>query len=88
MRTPIWKGARRIDTPKELQLLALDQDYYVYAEFDYEFPDDVRFPCLPTLIESGGETFCYPSSGRTICGSGEIALALRMGVKITNLRDA
>ena len=51
-----------------------------YADIEFEFPPDTRFPCLPVRSEAG---LLFPLKGSTYCCSPEIYLAHEMGATIT-----
>ena len=50
-----------------------------FADVEFEFPKDTRFPCLPVRASNG---LVFPLRGRTICPSPEIYLAESMGALI------
>ncbi|SMF97230.1 DNA polymerase type B [Methylomagnum ishizawai] len=51
-----------------------------FAWVDFEFPEGVRFPCLPVRVEDRG--LYFPRRGRTYCTAPELALALDLGCAI------
>jgi hypothetical protein len=51
----------------------------VFADIDFEFPEDVRFPCLPVRTETG---ILFPRKGQTSTHISEILLAQSLGCKI------
>jgi hypothetical protein len=59
----------------------------VFAYIDFEFPDDVRFPCIPVTVEG---SMIFPRSNRgyasVYASAPELYLALLLGAKITAKR--
>lgn len=52
-----------------------------FAQVEFAFPAQVRFPCLPVRHEERG--LYYPQCGVSFCTAPEIALALAMGAELT-----
>ena len=50
------------------------------ARVRFEFPHDVRFPCLPVRSNNG---LIFPLEGESYCASPEIALARQLGANIS-----
>lgn len=59
---------------------AFKGDVMGFAEVTFEFPEWVRFPCLP--VRTNKESLEFPRCGVSLCTSYELALALRLGAKI------
>ncbi|NOD95379.1 hypothetical protein GS636_21485 [Ruegeria sp. HKCCD4884] len=74
---PLWDQA---EETVDLSRLAT-MDHMTYANVDFSFPLDTRFPCLPTR---GGENegLFYPISGNSWCTGPELVVALQLGAKI------
>ena len=51
----------------------------VFAEVKFEFPDEVRFPCLPVRTDNG---LIFPKEGYSTTHISEIILAHKLGAKI------
>lgn len=58
-------------------------DLMGFAEVTFEFPNEVRFPCLP--VRTNKESLEFPRCGVSLCTSYELALALRLGAKISHV---
>jgi len=54
---------------------------YTFGLVDFEFPQDVKYPCLP-IKDREGRGLIFVKSGRTYASAPEIYLALQMGAKI------
>lgn len=52
-----------------------------FALVSFQFPDSVRFPCLPVRTEQFG--LFFPLAGESWATAPEIALALSLGAEIT-----
>jgi hypothetical protein len=50
-----------------------------YAEVDFEFPKEIRYPTLPVRWEG---SLMFPRTGTSTCSAPEIYLAVRLGAKI------
>lgn len=55
------------------------------ALVDFDFPETVRYPCLPVRTERG---LVFPRRGRSYCSAPEIALAVDLGATITIIDGA
>lgn len=55
------------------------------ALVDFEFPESVRFPCLPIRTDRG---IIFPRRGRSYCTAPEIALAIELGASVMVLEGA
>ena len=75
---PDWSSIREIRDTNELlyELSPLD---FAYANVDFEFPENVRYPVLPVRTESG---LLFPRKGNSTTHISEIALARNLGCKI------
>lgn len=62
---------------------AFKGDVMGFAEVTFEFPEAVRFPCLP--VRTNKESLEFPRCGVSLCTSYELALALRLGAKISHV---
>jgi len=54
---------------------------YVFGLVDFEFPEDVPFPCLP-VKDAEGRGLVFPRKGRTYASAPELYLALKLGARI------
>lgn len=73
----IWSYSQ--DSYKDLSMK--DIGFY---QVDFEFPSDVRYPCLPVRTPSG---IIFPIKGRSICGLQEVKLADNLKAKITVIQS-
>ena len=73
----IWSYSQ--DSYKKLSM----EDIGFY-QVDFEFPSDVRYPCLPVRTPSG---IIFPIKGRSICGLQEVKLADNLKAKITVIQS-
>ena len=55
------------------------------AWVDFEFPETVRFPCMPIRTDRG---IIFPRRGRSYCTAPEIALAVELGASVRVLEGA
>lgn len=58
-------------------------DVMGFAEVEFSFPSDVRYPCLP--VRTDKESLEFPRTGTSLCTAPELALAIRLGVEITHV---
>lgn len=75
--TPQWKGIAASKDPEMYQV-----DTLGYAQVQFAFPADTRFPCLPVRSSAG---LIFPLKGVSFCCAPEIYQARRMGAIITIL---
>ncbi|WP_254054880.1 DNA polymerase [Pseudophaeobacter sp. EL27] len=75
---PHWDTIRAIKSTEEL-LTNFEPDDLAYANVDFEFPEDVRYPVLPVRTENG---LLFPRKGNSTTHISEILLAKRLGCKI------
>ena len=75
---PDWSGIKNITSLKEL--LSYKETDLAYANVDFEFPDDVRFPVLPVRVDPFG--LLFPKSGNSSTHISEIKLAVSLGCKL------
>ena len=75
---PQWNGIRPIKDTYQLmnEFIAAD---LAFANVDFEFPEDVRFPVLPVRTENG---LIFPRQGNSSTHISEILLAKSLGAKI------
>ncbi|WP_426754766.1 DNA polymerase [Myxococcus sp. Y35] len=66
---------------ERLESLAQVQDYEGFGTFNFVFPEDTRYPCLP-VHRQGVHRLVFPFQGTTSCTLAEVRLALRMGAKV------
>ncbi len=59
-------------------------DTFGFAEVEFSFPHEVRYPSLP--VEAGEKGLIYPYSGISRCTSAEIQVALNLGADIKVIR--
>ena len=76
---PDWKGLKVIRSTKELLTKYIAADL-AFANVDFEFPPEVRFPVLPVRTENG---LIFPRKGNCSTHISEILLAKSLGAKIT-----
>ncbi|UWQ90498.1 hypothetical protein K3727_17255 [Rhodobacteraceae bacterium M382] len=75
---PHWDTIRAISSTDEL-LTRFAPDDLAYANVDFEFPDEVRYPVLPVRTENG---LLFPRKGNSTTHISEILLAKQLGCKI------
>ncbi|MGR3761724.1 DNA polymerase [Roseobacteraceae bacterium NS-SX3] len=75
-----WSSIRHIATTDELLGGKLQPDDLAFANVDFEFPDDVRYPVLPVRTENG---LLFPRKGNSTTHISEILLAQELGCKIS-----
>lgn len=71
---PNWRDIR-VTT----DLADFTPDALAFAYVEFEFPEGVRFPCLPVRTDHG---LINPRKGRSYCGAPEICAALALGAKL------
>jgi len=54
---------------------------YTFGYVEFEFPENVLYPCLP-MKDLQGRGLIYPRKGRTYASAPELYVALKMGAKI------
>jgi len=64
------------------KVMNIDPRSYTFGLVDFEFPEDVMYPCLP-VKDSEGRGLIFPRKGRTFASAPELYLALRWGAEIT-----
>jgi hypothetical protein len=74
-----WSTIRSIRDTRELLGGNLEHDDLAFANVDFEFPDDVRYPVLPVRTENG---LLFPRKGNSTTHISEILLARDLGCKI------
>ncbi len=74
-----WSTIRAIKDTKELLGGGIQHDDLAFANVDFEFPADVRFPVLPVRTENG---LLFPRKGNSTTHISEILLARDLGCKI------
>ncbi|WP_246149779.1 DNA polymerase [Tritonibacter litoralis] len=74
-----WDSIRPITPTKELKKGTFLSGDLAFANVNFEFPDDVRFPVLPVRTETG---LLFPRKGNSTTHISEINLALQLGCKI------
>lgn len=75
---PNWDGLKFIGDLEEL--LNYKVTDLAFANVDFEFPDNVRYPCLPVRVDDG--SLVFPKSGNCSTHISEIKLAQSMGCKL------
>lgn len=76
---PHWDTIRAISSTDEL-LTRFAPDDLAYANVDFEFPEEVRYPVLPVRTENG---LLFPRKGNSTTHISEILLAKQLGCKIS-----
>lgn len=74
-----WSTIRAIKDTKELLGGGIQHEDLAFANVDFEFPEDVRFPVLPVRTENG---LLFPRKGNSTTHISEILLARDLGCKI------
>ncbi len=77
---PNWSTIKAISSTDELLGSHFAPDDLVYANVDFEFPEDVRYPVLPVRTENG---LLFPRKGNSTTHISEILLAQELGCKIS-----
>jgi hypothetical protein len=77
---PDWSRIHTITDTDELLSDKFASTDLAYANVDFEFPDDVRYPVLPVRTDFG---LIFPRRGNSTTHISEIKLAHRLGCKIT-----
>ena len=79
---PDWNGLRHIETLNELMsYLPVD---LAFANVDFEFPETVRFPCLPVRTDQG---IIFPRKGNTSTHISELKVAESLGCVFTKFNE-
>lgn len=76
---PDWSSIRHISDTKELIGGDLVHTDLAFANVDFEFPEDVRYPVLPVRTENG---LLFPRKGNSTTHISEIILARTLGARI------
>ena len=76
---PDWSSIRNIQDTIELFDGELAPSDLAFANVDFEFPEDVRFPVLPVRTENG---LLFPRKGNSTTHVSEIFLARTLGADI------
>ena len=76
---PDWSSIRNIQDTNELFSEELSPGDLAFANVDFEFPEDVRFPVLPVRTENG---LLFPRRGNSTTHVSEIFLARTLGADI------
>ncbi|WP_240482159.1 DNA polymerase [Ruegeria marisrubri] len=76
---PDWNTITHITSTEELLGGGLTVEDLAFANVDFEFPDDVRYPVLPVRTENG---LLFPRKGNCTTHISEILLAKKLGAKI------
>ncbi|WP_170765312.1 DNA polymerase [Ruegeria lacuscaerulensis] len=76
---PDWDTITHITSTDELLGGGLTVEDLAFANVDFEFPDDVRYPVLPVRTENG---LLFPRKGNSTTHISEILLAKQLGAKI------
>ncbi|HZH18375.1 MAG TPA: DNA polymerase [Archangium sp.] len=66
---------------ERLESLAQVMEYEGFGTFEFTFPDDTRYPCLP-VQRQGVHRLAFTLRGTTSCTLAEVRLALRKGAKL------
>ena len=62
-------------------IINIDPLSYTFGYVEFEFPDNVMYPCLP-VKDLEGRGLIYPRRGRTYASAPELYVALRMGARL------
>ena len=82
---PDWSKIRHLHSIEQVLFQKDHPDRYrypadlVFAEVSFEFPDSVRYPCLPVRTENG---LIFPRKGYSSTHISEIILAHKLGAKL------
>jgi len=77
-----WKESKWDYSQETFKKLSMtDLGFY---QVEFEFPSEVRYPCLPVRTPSG---IIFPIKGRSICGLQEVKLAYNLKAKITVIQS-
>lgn len=76
---PDWDTITHISSTDELLGGGLTVEDLAFANVNFEFPEDVRYPVLPARTENG---LLFPRKGNSTTHIGEILLAKQLGAKI------
>ncbi|NOD84032.1 hypothetical protein GS611_07230 [Ruegeria sp. HKCCD6119] len=76
---PDWDTITHITSTDELLGGGLTVEDLAFANVDFEFPEDVRYPVLPVRTENG---LLFPRKGNSTTHISEILLAKKLGAKI------
>lgn len=68
-----WKNAKWNYNPEVL--FSKEVTDLAFAQVEFKFPKEVRYPCLPVRTPSG---LIFPREGNSLCGIPEIKLAQRL----------
>lgn len=79
IRMPDWSSIRAIKDTEELLNGSLNPMDIAFANVDFEFPQEVRFPVLPVRTEHG---LLFPRKGNSTTHISEILLAKSLGCQI------
>ncbi|WP_411351594.1 DNA polymerase [Leisingera aquaemixtae] len=76
---PDWSTITPIASTEELLGPGLTVEDLAFANVNFEFPEDVRYPVLPVRTENG---LLFPRKGNSTTHISEILLAKQLGAKI------
>ncbi|WP_260031326.1 DNA polymerase [Leisingera caerulea] len=76
---PDWSSIRSIRDTQELLSGELTHGDLAFANVNFEFPEDVRYPVLPVRTENG---LLFPRRGNSTTHISEILLAMQLGADI------
>jgi biotin operon repressor len=62
-------------------IINIDPLDYIFGYVEFEFPDDIMYPCLP-IKDKEGRGLIFPKRGRTYASAPELYLALRFGARV------
>lgn len=75
IEVPLWDDMYLCDDVTEFEPTTLG-----FAHVEFTFPDHIRYPTLPVRTDNG---LVFPLEGESYCAAPEIALAVRLGAKVT-----
>ena len=79
---PDWEGLKFIDSLQEL--FSYKPVDLAFANVDFEFPEHVRFPCLPVRTDQG---IIFPRKGNTTTHISELYVAKELGCRFTGFNE-
>jgi len=68
-------------SPQFGDIITIDRLSYTFGLVDFEFPENVAYPCLP-IKDSEGRGLVFPRKGRTFASAPELYAALRLGARL------
>jgi len=62
-------------------IIKIDPTDYIFGYVEFEFPENVLYPCLP-IRDVEGRGLIYPRRGRTYASAPELYVALKLGARL------